>query len=297
MLSCFSDDRRCNFGGADFHQSPVYKYQKNCIQGSLNVYLHGLTGIPPKRDITWQHFPTYRTFGNESWKVPARRSQTWQRTSRPVDHYISQQQTTKDYRSVRPSRSRSSYRPFAYHRSNTPREIPRHSGYSGWKNVLRKLLRIPYRRLKAAFLCVDDVLTVFVCCWSSEGNAQSANVCSLKAFLFEMFAFFSSLENYFGFRTTNAKGKTDHSVSLKWNKRFWTFLKRRVFFWLCIRLIYELISLGWIKTRLYSVISSYGYFSYMPRFITFTEPALSLSSVKEPYCCYNASEWTNLCAY
>ena len=118
-----------------------------------------------------------------------------------------------------------------------------------------------------------------------------------KAVLFEMFAFFSSLENYFGFRTTNAKGKTDHSVSLKWNKRFWTFLKRRVFFWLCIRLIYELISPGWIKTRLYSVISSYGYFFYMPRFITFTEPALSLSSVKEPYYCFNASEWTNLCAY
>ena len=41
---------------------------------------------------------------------------------------------------------------------------------------------------------------------------------------------------------------------------------------------------GWIKTRLYSVISSYGYFFYMPRFITFAEPALSLSSVKEPYC-------------
>ena len=48
---------------------------------------------------------------------------------------------------------------------------------------------------------------------------------------------------------------------------------------------------------LYSVISSYGYFFYMPRFITFAEPALSLSSVKEPYCFYNASEWTNLCAY
>ena len=118
-----------------------------------------------------------------------------------------------------------------------------------------------------------------------------------KAFLFDMFAFFSSLENYFGFRTTNVKGKMDHSVSLRWNKRFWTFLKRRVFFWLCIRLIYELISPGWIKTRLYSVISSYGYFFYTPRFITFAEPALSLSSVKEPYCCYNASEWTNLCAY
>ena len=41
-----------------------------------------------------------------------------------------------------------------------------------------------------------------------------------KGFLFDMFAFFSSLENYFGFRTTNVKGKTDNSVSLKWNKRF-----------------------------------------------------------------------------
>ena len=68
-------------------------------------------------------------------------------------------------------------------------------------------------------------------------------------------------------------------------KGFWTFLKRRVFFWLCIRLIYELISPVWIKTRLYSVVSSYGYFFYMPRFITFAEPALSLSSGKEPYYC------------
>ena len=56
--------------------------------------------------------------------------------------------------------------------------------------------------------------------------------------------------------------------------------KRRVFFWLCIRLIYELISPGWIKTRLYSVISSYGYFFTCPDW--FAEPALSLSSVKEP---------------
>ena len=54
-----------------------------------------------------------------------------------------------------------------------------------------------------------------------------------KALLFDMFAFFSSLENYFGFRTTNVKGKTDHSVSLQWNKRFWTFLKRRVYFLDC----------------------------------------------------------------
>ena len=52
----------------------------------------------------------------------------------------------------------------------------------------------------------------------------------VKHFYLTCLLFFSSLENYFGFRTTNVKGKTDHSVSLRWNKRFWTFLKRRVFF-------------------------------------------------------------------
>ena len=126
---------------------------------------------------------------------------------------------------------------------------------SGRKNVLHKLLRIPYRRLKAGFsLCW---LCLFVAGVMSEMHeVQTFAPC--KAFLFDMFAFYSSHENYFGFRTTNVKGKTDHSVSLRWNKRFWTFLKRRVFFWLCIWLIYELISPGSIKTHLYSVISSYG---------------------------------------
>ena len=89
------------------------------------------------------------------------------------------------------------------------------------------------------------VLTVFVCHWESSNwdwkNARDVNVCYGKAFLSVCF-FFSSLENYFGFRTTNVKGKTDHSVSLRWNKKFWTFPKRLVFFWLCIRLICELIS-------------------------------------------------------
>ena len=99
---------------------------------------------------------------------------------------------------------------------------------SGQKNVLRKLLRIPCRRLKARIFCV---LTVFVCCWSSLSEMHEVRMlATCKAFLFDKFAFFSSLENYFGFRTTNVKGKTDHSVSLRWNKRFWTFLKRRVFF-------------------------------------------------------------------
>ena len=31
---------------------------------------------------------------------------------------------------------------------------------------------------------------------------------------------FSSLENYVGFRTTNVRVKTDHSVSLRRNKTF-----------------------------------------------------------------------------
>ena len=30
----------------------------------------------------------------------------------------------------------------------------------------------------------------------------------------------SSLENYFAFRNTNVRVKTDHSVSLRWNKTF-----------------------------------------------------------------------------
>ena len=30
----------------------------------------------------------------------------------------------------------------------------------------------------------------------------------------------SSLENHFGFRNTNVRVKTDHSVSLRWNKTF-----------------------------------------------------------------------------
>ena len=43
----------------------------------------------------------------------------------------------------------------------------------------------------------------------------------VKAFFFVVqVVVFSSLENYFGFRTTNVRVKTDHSVSLRWNKTF-----------------------------------------------------------------------------
>ena len=40
-----------------------------------------------------------------------------------------------------------------------------------------------------------------------------------KAF-FVVVVVFSSLENYFGFRTINVRVKTDHSVSLRRNKTF-----------------------------------------------------------------------------
>ena len=44
----------------------------------------------------------------------------------------------------------------------------------------------------------------------------------VKAFfwVFVVVVVFSSLENYFGFRTTNVRVKTDHSVSLRRNKTF-----------------------------------------------------------------------------
>ena len=98
-------------------------------------------------------------------------------------------------------------------------------GTSGRKNVLRKLLRVPYRRFKAGFSV--RWLCLFVAGVLSEVH-EVRTFARCKAFLFDVFAFFSSLENYFGFTTTNVKGKTDNSVSLRRNKRL--FLKRRVCF-------------------------------------------------------------------
>ena len=70
-------------------------------------------------------------------------------------------------------------------------------------------------------------------------------------------------------------------LSLRWNKKFWTFPKRRVFFWLCIRF------LSWFcvqfctffcraefKLAFILLLVVYDCFFYIPRFITFAEPAL-----------------------
>ena len=121
------------------------------------------------------------------------------------------------------------------------------------------------------------LLTAFVSfCESSDWDWMKFTRC--ERFLVKRFYFvvvFSSLEKYFEFRTTNISVKTDHSVSLRWNKTFLNISKEVCIFLLIVRSICELsfvpvlriLSPGWIKTRLYSVISSYGYFFYTPRFI------------------------------
>ena len=69
-------------------------------------------------------------------------------------------------------------------------------------------------------------------------------------------------------------------LSLRWNKKFWTFPKRRVFFWLCIRIV------SWFWVQFFTffgraelkpaciLLVVYGCFFYIPRFLTFAEPAL-----------------------
>ena len=84
-------------------------------------------------------------------------------------------------------------------------------GLSGRKNVLRKLLRIPYRlRLFVSF------------CERLNEIYEVRTFAPCKGFFFFVVVVFvvSSLENYFGFRTTNVRVKTDHSVSLRRNKAF-----------------------------------------------------------------------------
>ena len=97
-------------------------------------------------------------------------------------------------------------------------------GLSGRKNVLRKLLRIPYRLR----------LFVLFCDWLRLNEIRKVRRFAPRKgffFCFVVVVVFSSLENYFGFRTTNVRVKTDHFVSLRRNKTFWTFLRRFVFFW------------------------------------------------------------------
>ena len=138
--------------------------------------------------------------------------------------------------------------------------------YSGRKNVLRKLLRTPYRRLKAGFSV--RVLTVFDCvCLSLREFWLRLNemhkvwtFSSRKAFLPFCGFCFSSLENYFGLGTTNVKGK--RIIPSVWGgiKSFQHFQRGQYFSDCAFDLFvswFRLLSPGWIKTRLYSLISKY----------------------------------------
>ena len=89
------------------------------------------------------------------------------------------------------------------------------------------------------------------------------------------------------------KDKTDHSVSLRWNKKFWTFPKRQVFFLFCIWLICELVPPSF-ATRLYSVSSKYGWFFSCPH--VFPLQKQLYPSLQSKNHTASACEWTNLYA-
>ena len=55
----------------------------------------------------------------------------------------------------------------------------------------------------------------------------------VKHFYLTGLLFFPSVENYFGFRTTNVKGKTDHSVSLRWNTYKHTYIHTYILYLSC----------------------------------------------------------------
>ena len=111
-----------------------------------------------------------------------------------------------------------------------------------------------------------------VCLWDTRG----ANVCSMWRSVKPFYSFFvvvlvgfSSLENYFGFRTTK------RIIPSVWGGiNVLNIFKKASIFLIIVHSSCELIlspvlrfpSPGWIKSPLYSVISSYGYFFYMPRF-------------------------------
>ena len=130
------------------------------------------------------------------------------------------------------------------------------------KRVLRKLLRISYRRLKAGFsVCIPCLFVTERVLTETEWNARGANVCSL-------WSLFICLFWKLLFRTTNVKGKTDHSVSLRWNKKLWSFPERRVFFWLSIQLIcFAHFRPAELKPACILLLVVTVTFFYIPRFI------------------------------
>ena len=105
-------------------------------------------------------------------------------------------------------------------------------GLHAGKEFCASFCASPIAGLRRAFLCVYRVCLSLREFWLRPNEMHEVRTFApCEVFLFVCF------ENYFGFRTTNVKGKTDHSVSLRWNKKLWSFPERRVFFWLSIQLI------------------------------------------------------------
>ena len=151
---------------------------------------------------------------------------------------------------------------------------------------------------RRAFLCVDwpRRLCLFVKYTRCESLLR-VGVC--KAFLFVFLLFFLLFSRQLKITLDSEKAmlKEEQIIPSVWGGiNVLNIFKEANAFLIIVHLSCELIlcpvlrspSPGWIKTRLYSIFSSYGYFFYMPRCLILpsrcTEPALSLSSVKEPYC-------------
>ena len=114
----------------------------------------------------------------------------------------------------------------------------RSAGFQGRKTFCPSFCASLIAGSRLAFLCVDRVClsrSVRVLTeteWNTrgaKGTWENRRFICKAVFVCFVVVVVSSLENYCGFRTTNVKGKTDHSVSLRWNKTLWTFPKRRVF--------------------------------------------------------------------
>ena len=138
--------------------------------------------------------------------------------------------------------------------------------------------------LSPAFVCL--VLLEF---WLRLNEMHEVRTfASCKGFFFVFLVVVSSsLENYFRFRTTNVIVKTDHSVSLRWNKTFQNIFKQVCIFlirfesWFCVQ-CFAFFRLVELKTACVLLLVVMVTFFTCPDLFTFAEPALSLSSVKEP---------------
>ena len=158
-------------------------------------------------------------------------------------------------------------------------------GLSGRTNVLRKLLRIRYRlRLFVSFCESSD--------WDWMKYTRCERLLLVKAFfvVFVGVVAFSSLENYFGFRTTNVRVKTDHLSVWGGIKRFQHF-QRGLYFsdtdcafdlWIDCVQFFAFFRRTELKPACILLLVVTVSFFKCPDLFAFAEPALSLSYVEEP---------------